>query len=197
MRILYFSLILSFFCSCGEDSSAESKNKKSAEFKAEIPMPLYSDQMVFEDEFLITQKFSNGDAIRHAQSKADWAEAAKNGIPAWCYIDSTNKQGVLYNGYCITDERNISSDVIYLNEIDAALFCSVFDAPEVEEVPIYTTERNYQGNFYMLGFQNIWVEGTNKDSGMKYVLSYHPSRAQVQLRKAHPGNGYFIRSLKK
>ena len=78
--------------------------------------------MVFADEFVIAKKFSNGDNILHAQSKADWADAAENGIPAWCYIDSINKQGVLYNGYCITDERDISTDVIYLNEVDAAVF---------------------------------------------------------------------------
>lgn len=197
MRLLYFGLIVLFVSSCGADVVEEPKNKKTIEVKAEIPMPLFSDDMVFADEFVIAKKFSNGDNILHAQSKADWADAAENGIPAWCYIDSINKQGVLYNGYCITDERDISTDVIYLNEVDAAVFCSVFDAPEVDEVDLYMTERNYQGNFYNLGFQNIWIKDTNKDSGMKYVLSYHPSRAQVQLRRAHPGNGYFIRTLKK
>lgn len=197
MRLLYFGLIALFVFSCGADVANESKNKKITEVNAEIPMPLYSDNMVFADEFIIAKNFSNGDAILHAQSKADWTDAAENGIPAWCYIDTVHKQGVLYNGYCVTDGRELSEDLNYLNEVDAAVFCSVFDAPEVEEVPIYTTERNYQGNFYILGFQNIWVKGNNKDSGMKYVLSYHPSRAQVQLRKAHPGNGYFIRTLKK
>ena len=86
--------------------------------------------------------------------------------------------------------------MIYLNEVDAAVFCSVFDAPEVDEVDLYMTERNYQGNLHNLGFQNIWIKDSNKDSGMKYVLVI-TSRAQVQLRRAHPGNGYFIRTLKK
>ena len=197
MRLLYFGLILLLIHSCGGDDVKEAKNKKNVEIKAEIPMPLYSDDMVFADEFVIAKKFSNGDAILHAQSKADWADAAKNGIPAWCYVDSINMQGVLYNGFCLSNSRTLFEDENYLNEIDAAVFCSVFDAPEVDEVDLYMTERNYQGNFYNLGFQNIWIKDTNKDSGMKYALSYHPSRAQVQLRKAHPGNGYFIRKLKK
>ena len=197
MRLLYFGLIVFFSSSCGAEAANESENKKITKVKADLPVPLHSDDMVFADEFVIAKKFSNGDNILHAQSKADWADAAKNGTPAWCYVDSIHKQGVLYNGYCITDERNITADIIYLNEVDAAVFCRVFEAPEVDELDLYITERNYQGNFYNLGFQNIWIKDTNKDSGMKYVLSYHPSRAQVQLRRAHPGNGYFIRTLKK
>ena len=197
MRLLYFLLCIVFVSSCGGDSNNESKNIKKGQDRVEIPMPLYSGEMVFADEFVTSKKFSNGDEIRHAQSKSEWVEAAKNGIPAWCYVDSINKQGILYNGYCISDDREIGTDIRYLNEIDAALFGSVFDAPEVNEVAVYLTERNYQGNFYNLGFQNIWIKGRNEDSGMKYVLSYHPSRAEVQLRKAHPGSGYFIRTLKK
>ena len=197
MRFLYFLFFIVFVTSCGEESTNDSKKDKKGQKREEVPMPLYSGEMVFSDEFVTSKKFSNGDVIRHAQSKLDWADAAKNGVPAWCYADSIYKQGVLYNGYCISDEREISKDVRYLNEIDAALFGSVFDAPEVTEVPIYLIERNYQGNFYNLGFQNIWVKGSKERSGMMYVLSYHPSRAEVQLRKAHPGSGYFIRTLKK
>ena len=182
--------------SCGEEATSETKNDKRGQERVEIPMPLYSGEMVFADEFVTSKKFSNGDAILHAQSKSAWATASQNGIPAWCYADSIKKQGVLYNGYCISDERELAADIQYMNEIDAALFGSVFDAPEVSEVPVYLTERNYQGNFYNLGFQNIWIKGKQEDLGMKYVLSYHPSRALVQLRKAHPGNGYFIRTLK-
>ncbi|MGB1246917.1 MAG: hypothetical protein ACPG39_04915, partial [Flavobacteriaceae bacterium] len=78
MRLLYFGLIVSFVFSCGADVAKEPKNKKTAEVKVEIPMPLFSDDMVFADEFVIAKKFSNGDNILHAQSKADWAHAAEN-----------------------------------------------------------------------------------------------------------------------
>ena len=94
MRLLYFGLIV-LFSSCESEVAKKPKNKKTTEVKAEIPMPLFSDDMVFADEFVIAKKFSNGDNILRAQSKADWAHAAENGIPAWCYIDSINKQGIL------------------------------------------------------------------------------------------------------
>ena len=51
-------------------------------------------------------------------------------------------------------------------------------------------------NVNNLGFENIWVKSNEVKTGMDYVLSYHPERALVQLRRAHPGNGYLIRTLK-
>ena len=196
MRILYFFFILLFFTSCGTDQSDKSNPSKSEEKGPEIPMPFYSGDVVFADEFITVKKFSNGDDILHAQSKALWIKAATEGLPAWCYADSIKKQSVLYNGFCFSDERKLAAEIQFMNEIDASLFGSVFDAPEVSEVPVYLTERNYQGNFYNLGFHNIWIKGKTEGTGMKYVLSYHPSRAFVQLRRVHPGNGYFIRTLK-
>ena len=163
---------------------------------ADIPMALFSGEMSFNDEFVTVKTFSNGDPILHAQSKSRWAEAAENGTPAWCYIDSINKHGVLYNGYCITDGRQLLDGLRFMNEIDASIFISDFDAPKVKESSIYLMERSYMGNFNTLGFENIWIKGSEVKAGMNYVLSYSPSRALVQLRKAHLGNGYFIRTLK-
>ena len=159
-------------------------------------MALFSGEMSFNDEFVTVTKFSNGDPILHAQSKSRWAEAAENGTPAWCYVDSVNKRGFLYNGFCISDDREVIKDIRYMNEIDASIFISDFDAPKVKESDIYLMERTYMGNFNTLGFENIWIKGSEVKAGMNYVLSYSPERAMVQLRKAHLGSGYFIRTLK-
>lgn len=196
MKLLYFLFCIVFVTSCGEESTEQSKKNQNKTFVADIPMALFSGEMSFNDEFVTSKKFSNGDEILHAQSKSSWAEASENGIPAWCYVDTINNQGVLYNGYCVYDERMVMENLRFMNEIDASIFISDFDAPKVKESNIYLTERSYKGNFNTLGFENIWIKGDEPKAGMKYVLSYHPSRALVQLRKAHPGNGYFIRTLK-
>ena len=196
MRLLYFVFSILCFVSCGDDSISASIKNQNKPIVTDIPMPLFSGDMVFNDEFVTKKSFSNGDPILHAQSKASWIKAAAESLPAWCYADSIKKQGVLYNAYCLLDKRELGANLRLMNEIDGALFISDFDAPEVTEAAVYLTERNYQGNFYNLGFQNIWIKSNNEDLGMKYVLSYHPSRAIIQLRKAHPGNGYFIRTMK-
>ncbi len=56
--------------------------------------------------------FRNGDTIKHAKSKEDWDNAAKKGIPAWCYYENNSakyaKYGKLYNWYAVTDERGLA-----------------------------------------------------------------------------------------
>jgi hypothetical protein len=196
MRLFFFFSFLILFVSCGTEVTDKSIKNQSKPMVADIPMALFSGEMSFNDEFVTVKTFSNGDSILHAQSKSRWAEAAENGTPAWCYIDSINKHGVLYNGYCITDGRQLLDGLRFMNEIDASIFISDFDAPKVTESSIYLMERSYMGNFNTLGFENIWIKGSEVKAGMNYVLSYSPSRALVQLRKAHLGNGYFIRTLK-
>ncbi|MDB2408913.1 hypothetical protein N9W09_03895 [Crocinitomicaceae bacterium] len=196
MRLFFFFSFLILFVSCGTEVTDKSIKNQSKPMVADIPMALFSGEMSFNDEFVTVKTFSNGDPILHAQSKSRWAEAAENGTPAWCYIDSINKHGVLYNGYCITDGRQLLDGLRFMNEIDASIFISDFDAPKVTESSIYLMERSYMGNFNTLGFENIWIKGSEVKAGMNYVLSYSPSRALVQLRKAHLGNGYFIRTLK-
>jgi hypothetical protein len=196
MRLFFFFSFLILFVSCGTEVTDKSIKNQSKPLVADIPMALFSGEMSFNDEFVTVKTFSNGDPILHAQSKSRWAEAAENGTPAWCYIDSINKHGVLYNGYCITDGRQLLDGLRFMNEIDASIFISDFDAPKVTESSIYLMERSYMGNFNTLGFENIWIKGSEVKAGMNYVLSYSPSRALVQLRKAHLGNGYFIRTLK-
>ena len=196
MRLFFFFSFLILFVSCGTEVTDKSIKNQSKPIVADIPMALFSGEMSFNDEFVTVKTFSNGDPILHAQSKSRWAEAAENGTPAWCYIDSINKHGVLYNGYCITYGRQLLDGLRFMNEIDASIFISDFDAPKVTESSIYLMERSYMGNFNTLGFENIWIKGSEVKAGMNYVLSYSPSRAFVQLRKAHLGNGYFIRTLK-
>lgn len=197
MRILFFFFISFFIASCGTEATQNASSRKPVIVQAEIPMPLYSGEVSFNDYFETRKTFLNGEPIPHAQSKKQWSRAAEEGTSAWCYVDSVKKQGVLYNAFCLRDERGLLKADSLINEIDAAIFVSMFDAPEVQELDLHLTERNYLGNFYQLGFHNIWVHQNGTDLGMNYILSYQPDRAQVQLRKSHPGSGYFIRTLKK
>ena len=196
MRLFFFFSFLILFVSCGTEVTDKSIKNQSKPIVADIPMALFSGEMSFNDEFVTVKTFSNGDPILHAQSKSSWAKAAENGTPAWCYVDSVNKQGFLYNGFCISDEREVIKGITYMKEIEVSMFISDFDAPEVKESDLYLVERSYMGNFNNLGFENIWVKSNEVKTGMDYVLSYHPERALVQLRRAHPGNGYLIRTLK-
>lgn len=61
---------------------------------------------------LDVDKFRNGDKIQKAQSRAEWIDACKNQLPAWCYYEVNNNNikeyGKLYNGYAIMDSRGLA-----------------------------------------------------------------------------------------
>jgi uncharacterized protein (TIGR02145 family) len=65
-------------------------------------------------ENLKVTKFRNGDPIPEANSKQEWAYAAKNAQPAWCYVEgdptTLNKFGILYNWYAVNDSRGLAPE---------------------------------------------------------------------------------------
>ena len=63
---------------------------------------------------LIVTHFRNGDAIPEAKTAEEWAAAAREGKPAWCYYenDTANlrKYGLLYNWYAVNDQRGLAPE---------------------------------------------------------------------------------------
>ncbi len=63
-------------------------------------------------ENLNVTRFRNGDPIPEAKSDEDWARAATEGTPAWCYYNNdpatAKKYGVLYNWHAVNDKRGLS-----------------------------------------------------------------------------------------
>jgi uncharacterized protein (TIGR02145 family) len=58
--------------------------------------------------------FRNGDPITEAKTPEEWANAGKNGTPAWCYYENDpingEKYGKLYNAYAINDPRGLAPE---------------------------------------------------------------------------------------
>jgi uncharacterized protein (TIGR02145 family) len=69
---------------------------------------------VWMAENLKVIKFRNGDPIPEANSKQQWAYAARNAQPAWCYVEgdptTSNKFGILYNWYAVNDSRGLAPE---------------------------------------------------------------------------------------
>ena len=61
---------------------------------------------------LETSKFRNGDAIPEAKTAAEWAAAAEQRKPAWCYYENDRangtKYGKLYNWFAVSDPRGLA-----------------------------------------------------------------------------------------
>jgi uncharacterized protein (TIGR02145 family) len=63
-------------------------------------------------ENLNVDQFLNGDLIPEAKSEIEWDNAAKNGLPVWCYYYNDSQYGIkygkLYNWYAVTDPRGLA-----------------------------------------------------------------------------------------
>ncbi len=56
---------------------------------------------------LVKTHFNNGDSIPQAQTNIAWKKAGESKIPAWCYVEGSNKEFILYNWYAISDPRGL------------------------------------------------------------------------------------------
>ncbi|TVQ17260.1 MAG: hypothetical protein EA361_02610 [Bacteroidetes bacterium] len=65
-------------------------------------------------ENLQVTHFRNGDPILQVTSNYDWFEAGEQGVPAWRYYSDdasvSEKYGILYNGYAVSDPRGLAPD---------------------------------------------------------------------------------------
>jgi uncharacterized protein (TIGR02145 family) len=61
---------------------------------------------------LKVSRFKNGDLIKEAKTKSDWARGIETKTPMWCYYDFDAKNGVklgkLYNFWAIIDKRGLA-----------------------------------------------------------------------------------------
>jgi len=58
--------------------------------------------------------FRNGDPIPEVKTDEEWVQAAKEGKPAWCYLNNDpangKKYGKLYNWYAVSDTRGLAPE---------------------------------------------------------------------------------------
>jgi uncharacterized protein (TIGR02145 family) len=75
--------------------------------------------MKFGNKYWMTKNldvktFRNGDPIKEVKTKEEWIKASENREPAWCYYENnkvnTEKYGILYNWYAVSDERGLSPE---------------------------------------------------------------------------------------
>ncbi|MBM3422242.1 MAG: fibrobacter succinogenes major paralogous domain-containing protein [Chlorobi bacterium] len=61
---------------------------------------------------LDVDRYRNGDPVRHAQTEAEWHDAASKQEGAWCWYDGDamngSKYGKLYNWHAVNDRRGLA-----------------------------------------------------------------------------------------
>ena len=76
-------------------------------------------------ENLSTTNFQNGDEIPLVDNFDDWASYSSKCLPCCAYLDNKKsmvKYGLFYNGFCVTDSRNICPDGFRVPKIEDIIF---------------------------------------------------------------------------
>lgn len=196
MRCFAFLLILiCIVTSCNNTESIKKQVVKNKIIPEKLGVGFLDVDVISFAELYEKKQLDGLKSIPQAQSKAEWILAAKNKIGVWCYVDTSNKLGVLYNGYCLNNKafQNILlADSIYQG------FESNMQA-KLDQISDYDSllmiERNANGNFYNIGYHSFWV-GPEVNSGNHHIISLDQSNGDVKVRPVNAGNGYFIRFLK-
>ena len=191
----FLSILICIVTSCNNNESIKKQVVKNKIIPEKLGVGFLDVDVISFAELYEKKQLDGLKSIPQAQSKAEWILAAKNKIGAWCYVDTSNKLGVLYNGYCLNNKafQNILlADSIYQG------FESNMQA-KLDQISDYDSllmiERNANGNFYNIGYHSFWV-GPEVNSGNHQIISLDQSNGDIKLRTVNTGNGYFIRLLK-
>lgn len=191
----FLSILICIVTSCNNTESIKKQVVKNKIIPEKLGVGFLDVDVISFAELYEKKQLDGLKSIPQAQSKAEWILAAKNKIGVWCYVDTSNKLGVLYNGYCLNNKafQNILlADSIYKG------FKSNMQA-KLDQISDYDSllmiERNANGNFYNIGYHSFWV-GPEVNSGNHQIISLDQSNGVIKLRTVNTGNGYFIRLLK-
>ena len=105
VRIIFVVCLL-FLFSCGEKKPSPQVNKKAESVKNAIEI----SGLVIQANMVSVSTFLNGDKIPFARTTNDWKKAIAIGQPAWCYADTLNNKGILYNYYAVCDKRGVQKE---------------------------------------------------------------------------------------
>ncbi len=71
-------------------------------------------RQVWTSRNLDTDRYRNGDPVRHAASEAEWHDAASKEEGAWCWYEGEGENGRvygrLYNWYALADPRGLAPE---------------------------------------------------------------------------------------
>ena len=94
----FLSIIICIVTSCHNYESSKKQVVKNKITPETLGVGFLDVDVISFAELYEKKQLDGLKSIPQAQSKAEWILAAKNKIGAWCYVDTSNKLGVLYNG---------------------------------------------------------------------------------------------------
>jgi len=180
-------------------AKASSKTQTIESSQVQLSDTLWVKKIPLNHSFLKSTCFLNGDSMLQCTTKQAWINAGNNKVAAYCRVDVGHGDSlVLFNYYAFTDKRGLAEAGNLLTNEQAKEIVNVLKNQPVDINQFFKTdyciERNYLGNFYNLGFISYWLK---EDAVTKPLALTLDTRGKGhRIAEAHPGNGFFILSIK-
>ena len=193
MRIISIVCLL-FLFSCGEKKPSSQNIDKVATVK-KVKKPIEINGLVIQPNMVSVVTFLNGDKIPFAKTANDWKKAIALGQPAWCYADTINIKGILYNYYAVCDKRGIQKDGNKLTPQKAAKLVA---AKEIKWNQFFEmidcAEKGPMGNIYNLNYLNLWIQDTliQGQGKLSPCLIIDNKTNEINIKNVNKGNGFHL-----
>jgi hypothetical protein len=193
MRIISIVCLL-FLFSCGEKKpSSQDINKVTTVTKVKKAIEI--NGLVIQPNMVSVITFLSGDKIPFARTNNDWKKAIALGQPAWCYADTLNNKGILYNYYAVCDKRGIQKDENKLTPQKAA---KLLAAKEIKWNQFFEmidcAEKGLMGNIYNLNYLNLWIQDTliQGQGKLSPCLIIDNKTNEINIKNVNKGNGFHL-----
>ena len=190
VRIIFVVCLL-FLFSCGEKKPSPQVNKKAESVKNAIEI----SGLVIQANMVSVSTFLNGDKIPFARTTNDCKKAIAIGQPAWCYADTLNNKGILYNYYAVCDKRGVQKEGNKLTHQKATI---LLGAQEIKWNQLFDmndcAEKGPMGNIYNLNYLNLWIQDTliqDQEKLSPCLIIYYKTN-EINIKNVNKGNGFHL-----
>ncbi len=171
-------------------------------------------------ENLDVTTFRNGDAIMQAQTESEWAKAAIEKKPSWCYVYFNNEnglqKGIIYNWYAVNDSRGLAPTGWVLptatkweaavkalgGDSLAALKIKALTGWKIKgtnETKFSAMPTGYLSRFGKLNLQNYetgWWTSSSDETATSNATAFKMSNRSISRSEINKGYGFLVRCIK-
>jgi uncharacterized protein (TIGR02145 family) len=169
--------------------------------------------------------YRNGEAIRYAESDADWRDAGNKKEGAWCYYNNDPANvaiyGKLYNWYAVNDQRKLAPVGYHIptdaewKELENCLGGSDVAGGKLKEAGtahwaspntgatnssgfsgLPGGYRYYNGSYYNVRSSGVWWSSTEYDETYAWVRGLYYRNTNIDIGYGYKVCGFSVRCVR-
>lgn len=152
-------------------------------------------KQIWMAENLATDRYRNGDPIRHARSVEEWNDAISRHEGAWCHYGNQPANGRLYNWFAVADPRGLAPEGWHVpTDAEWRELEAVTGGRGIETA--FTGSRNCLGIFFGKGSSAFFWTATPSSEFDAWNREISEGSRKLQRVRVAKGLGLSVRCVK-